>query len=51
MGAFTTFSTFVFDTAKLLHSQQWLSALGNVTGQVMLGLIALVGGVLVGRAM
>ncbi|MCE5323349.1 fluoride efflux transporter CrcB [bacterium] len=50
MGAFTTFSTFAFDTAKLLHSQQWLHALGNVAGQVLLGLVALIGGVLVGRA-
>jgi CrcB protein len=51
MGAFTTFSTFAFDTAKLIHTEQWFLALGNVVGQVLLGLIALVVGVLVGRAM
>jgi CrcB protein len=50
MGAFTTFSTFAFDTAKLLHSQQWIHALGNAAGQVLFGLIALIAGVLIGRA-
>ncbi|MCE5314838.1 MAG: fluoride efflux transporter CrcB [Armatimonadota bacterium] len=51
MGAFTTFSTFTFDTAKLLHTQQWFLAVGNVAGQVLLGVVALVAGVLVGRAL
>lgn len=49
LGAFTTFSTFAFETARMLKSAQWLMALGNVTGQVFLGLLALVAGVLAGR--
>jgi fluoride exporter len=51
VGAFTTFSTFAFDTAKLLHTQQWMLGLANVMGQIVLGMIALVAGVLVGRAL
>ncbi|MHB9037460.1 MAG: fluoride efflux transporter CrcB [Armatimonadota bacterium] len=51
LGAFTTFSTFAFDTAKLLHTEQWFLALGNVVGQITLGVVALVVGVLVGRSM
>ncbi len=51
VGAFTTFSTFAFDTAKLLQSQQWMLGVWNVGGQIVLGLIALVAGVLAGRAL
>lgn len=50
MGAFTTFSTFAFDTAKMLKSQMWLPALANVMGQTILGVAALVAGVLTGRS-
>lgn len=51
MGAFTTFSTFAFDIAKLLKSAQWMHACGNAIGQVVLGVAALVAGVMVGRAL
>jgi len=50
MGAFTTFSTFAFETARLMKSAQWTLALANVIGQVMLGVAAMVAGVLVGRS-
>ncbi|MCE5199238.1 MAG: fluoride efflux transporter CrcB [Armatimonadota bacterium] len=50
MGAFTTFSTFAFDIAKMLHAEQWGLALANAAGQLALGVVALVVGVLVGRA-
>ena len=49
MGAFTTFSTFAFETAKMFRSSQWILACGNIFGQTMLGIAALVGGVLLGR--
>ena len=41
MGAFTTFSTFSFETAGMLRDDQWLPALANVTVQNVGG-IALV---------
>ena len=49
MGAFTTFSTFAFETAKMLKSEQWLMAFGNIFGQTILGIAALVAGVLIAR--
>ncbi len=30
MGAFTTFSTYSYETARLLQSSQWLYAAGNI---------------------
>lgn len=49
MGAFTTFSTFAFDTAKLIRAEEWMLACGNVFGQIILGVGALAVGVIVGR--
>ena len=50
MGAFTTFSTFAFETARMLKASQWLLACGNVLGQTALAVAALGIGVLVGRS-
>ncbi|MEW6579252.1 MAG: fluoride efflux transporter CrcB [Chloroflexota bacterium] len=49
MGAFTTFSTFVFDTGAMVREAQWLLATGNVLVQTGVGLAALYGGIVVGR--
>ena len=49
MGAFTTFSTFIFETAALLEKSQWLLALGNMSLQNFVGLAALILGLLLGR--
>ncbi len=49
MGAFTTFSTFIFDTGQLLDDSQWLLALGNVALQNVVGLTALFVGLSIGR--
>lgn len=49
LGAFTTFSTFAFEAAKLLKSAQWALAFGAVTGQILLGLFAVGAGVFAGR--
>ncbi len=51
MGAFTTFSTLAFDSARLLKSSQYMMAFGNLFGQTALGVVALVGGVLLGRVL
>lgn len=50
MGAFTTFSTFAFETGAMLRDGQWLYALGNVLAQNVLGIIFLFVGHIVGRA-
>jgi CrcB protein len=46
MGAFTTFSTFAFETAGLLQGGQWLAAVLNVSVQAVAGVVL----VLVGMA-
>lgn len=41
MGSFTTFSTLIFDTDRLLGSSQELLLLLNLGGQIVLGVAAL----------
>lgn len=49
MGAFTTFSTFSFETVKLLEDSEWLLALGNLALQNIGGLVAMFVGLALGR--
>jgi CrcB protein len=49
MGAFTTFSTFTFQTAAFLRDSQWLAAAANVLSQVVLGLVCVFLGLGIGR--
>lgn len=49
MGAFTTFSTFVFESNGLLEDGRYLACLGNVAFQTVLGFAALFGGLALGR--
>jgi CrcB protein len=51
MGAFTTFSTFAFETSNFLRDSQWLLALGNVAGQIVIGVICMLLGLAIGRAL
>jgi fluoride exporter len=39
LGGFTTFSSFAFETMELVRKGETAAALGNVGGQVVLGLI------------
>ncbi len=49
MGAFTTFSTFVFETEQLLEGARWGLAAGNLVLQNVVGVCALVLGLMLGR--
>jgi fluoride exporter len=49
MGAFTTFSTLMFESEQLIAGGEWMLAMLNVGGQVALGMIALIGGMALGR--
>jgi fluoride exporter len=49
MGAFTTFSTFIFETRNLLADAQWLAAIGYFTLHNVGGLVALMAGLALGR--
>jgi CrcB protein len=49
MGAFTTFSTFAFETEAFFRDGQWVSGLANVGSQVIIGLAAMFIGQALGR--
>ncbi|WP_207262274.1 fluoride efflux transporter CrcB [Desulfovibrio sp. Huiquan2017] len=49
MGAFTTFSTYMFETASLVKSAQIAMALVNVVGQSVAGLALVLTGIALGR--
>ena len=51
MGAFTTFSTFMFETGGLMRDAQWTLAFGNIALQVIIGLACLFAGLAVGQLM
>lgn len=51
MGAFTTFSTFIFDTGGFMRDAQWLLATGNVAVQTVTGLVFLFIGISAGRVL
>lgn len=48
-GAFTTFSSFVFETGQLLDESQWLWAAGNILFQNVIGIAAILTGLAVGK--
>jgi len=49
MGAFTTFSTFIFESGGLLNDGQWLKLALNLAGQNLVGFAALYLGTGLGR--
>ena len=49
MGAFTTFSTFAFETAGLLRASQWALAAANSVGQLVMGILVIFAGLAIGR--
>ena len=51
LGAFTTFSTFSYETVALLQEGQWLRASLYVGGSVALGLIAMLAGMAMATAL
>lgn len=48
-GAFTTFSSFAFETCQLLDQSQWLWASGNILLQNILGIAGLLTGLVIGK--
>ena len=48
-GAFTTFSSFVFETGQLLDESQWLWAAGNVLFQNVIGIVCILTGLAIGK--
>ena len=50
LGAFTTFSTFEFETHALLEDGIWWSAVANIVLSVVVGLMAVRAGVVLAKA-
>jgi len=50
LGAFTTFSTFGYETHQYMENGAWWLALLNVAGNVVLGIIAVWAGLVLGRS-
>ena len=44
VGSFTTFSTFIFEVGMQVRDSQWFAVLGNMVGQNVIGVLALVVG-------
>jgi CrcB protein len=49
MGAFTTFSTYAFETAQMLDDSEWLLAAANLLSQNVLGIALVLTGIALGR--
>jgi fluoride exporter len=49
MGAFTTFSTLIFETNALLQDSEWFLAFGNLAMQNLIGFAFLFLGLAIGR--
>jgi CrcB protein len=49
LGAYTTFSTFSFESLALMQNGFWLLSLLNIVGSVVLGLMATLSGVIIAR--
>lgn len=51
MGAFTTFSTFAFETGQLLDDSQWLLAAGNLLLHNVVGVALVLVGIALGKTL
>jgi len=51
MGAFTTFSTFAFETVNYLRDSQYLLAFANMASNCVLGFGAIITGMWIARAL
>jgi len=51
MGAFTTFSSYMFETSMLVRDSNWALAIGNVALENVLGFVFVIAGMSLGRMM
>jgi CrcB protein len=49
LGAYTTFSTLMLESWRLVEDGAWVLGLVNIGGSMILGIAAVVGGLVVGR--
>jgi fluoride exporter len=48
-GAFTTFSSYAFETSQLLDESQWIWAAGNILIQNITGISGMIAGLAIGK--
>jgi fluoride exporter len=51
LGAYTTFSTWMLESWRLVEDGAWALAAVNLAGSVLLGLVAVIAGLAIGRAL
>lgn len=51
IGSYTTFSTLTLESWRMFDDGLWLHAGANLIGSIALGILAVVGGIALGRAM
>ncbi|HET9852845.1 MAG TPA: fluoride efflux transporter CrcB [Candidatus Limnocylindrales bacterium] len=51
IGAYTTFSTLTLETWRLVEDGSYALAVGNLAGSMLLGMVAVVAGLTIGRAL
>lgn len=51
LGALTTFSTFSYETVRYIEDGNWAAAAANISGNLVLGLAAMFGGLALGRTL
>ncbi len=49
IGAYTTFSTYMLESWILIEGGSYLPALANLGGSIVIGLVAVVAGLIIGR--
>ena len=50
-GAYTTFSTYMFESLSLVQERAYLAAIAYALGSIAVGLVAVTAGVIAGRAL
>ena len=49
LGAYTTFSTYAYESFSLIYQGQWLAGMLNLMGSVLLGVAAVGAGIFLGK--
>ncbi len=50
LGAYTTFSTLALESWRMIEDGAWLLAAANLGGSLLIGLVAVIAGIAIGRA-
>lgn len=50
LGSYTTFSTLTLESWRMIEDGVWLYATANLAGSILIGIVAVVAGISIGRA-